>query len=319
MSASDRRPRFMRRLVNFVRPVLRRLRFFPFTLLLVLLNAAHRTRELRRGMAPARVAEVGGAAPDLPRDAMLWLHDAAPPLRSEPFDVCLKLPRESEDANLQDVFSSLLALTQFRSLGLYWDASSYADDRRLWGVREEHPRALASYVPPTRKSASSGRSDAPITLPVAAARDAQTLLKREAESALAVCLNLAPAHRLLAKAAVNARPEMFFLDLSPAPASTQAPNYRSLFGQGLILHERMAVVCAADAYVGSFDELGCAAQMWHRPAVLLHGAAGERRGEAAGDATLWLPESTEPAMLMQELLQFLSRWDDAQARAREAG
>ena len=307
---------FERRLVNFFQPVLRLLRYFPFTPLLLLLNVVRRTRQLRRRTALVRVAEVTGAAPDLPRDAILWLHHDAPMLRSEQFDVCLKLPSMSEDANLQDLFSGLSALTQFRSLGLYWDASSFADDLPLWGARPGQADTLdsaasrASPKPPTQKS------DAFITLPVAAARDAQTLLKRQAGAARTVCVNFPAAHGSLAGAAANARPEMFFFDLSPAPASTKIGNYRSLFGHGLILHERMAVVRAADAYVGSFDELGCAALFSSIPAILLHGAAGERRGQLVRDELEWLPESIEPAMLMQQLLRFLSRWDDERRRVR---
>jgi hypothetical protein len=89
-----------------------------------------------------------------------------------------------------------------------------------------------------------------------------------------------------------------------------------LSGHGLALHERMALVRAADAYVGSFDELGCTALISGRPAMVVDGSAAGRRDRLGrGGVVAWFLDPLEPEeALMQELLKFLSRWDDERTR-----
>jgi hypothetical protein len=91
------------------------------------------------------------------------------------------------------------------------------------------------------------------------------------------------------------------------PAAKTA-NSQALYGYGLNLHERMALVKAADAYVGSFDELGCTALVSGRPAVLLGGGTGEQPDRISrGDIAVWFPDPVEPTTLAKLVLQFLSR------------
>jgi len=147
-----------------------------------------------------------------------------------------------------------------------------------------------------------------IVLPVAATRDAQTLLKRQARWAYAVCLNVPAELRALADAVVAARPDVWFFDLSPALPTTKAANSQLLSSYGLNMHERMAVVQSADAYVGSFDELGCAVLVSKRPAVLFGGGTGEQPERVNGsERAMWFPGSVEPTTVAKTVLQFLSR------------
>jgi hypothetical protein len=146
-----------------------------------------------------------------------------------------------------------------------------------------------------------------IDLPAAATRDAQTLLKRQAGKAYAVCLNVSEEFRSLADAVVAACPDRQFFDLSPTLSSTKATNSQSLFGHGFTLHERMALVKTADAYVGTFDALGCAALVSKRPTILLGGEIGEQPDLiGCGDKVVWFHGSAEPATLVQPVIQFLS-------------
>jgi hypothetical protein len=148
-----------------------------------------------------------------------------------------------------------------------------------------------------------------LALPVAAARDAQTLLKRQAGGGYAVCLNVPPDLASLADAVARARPDIWFFNLSlTASQTTSAANHQSISGQGYSLHERMALASAADAYVGSFDETGCAAVITGRPAFLLGGSNGSRPELVGrGDAAVWLPGPVQPTEATNAALQLLSR------------
>jgi len=305
-----------RRLINFADRALRRLRVFPFTLLHAVLNAAISVVQRRRGhlvVCVGRVAEK--ATMFLPGSVMLWLERVLSGPPGHQYYVCMRLPREAATPNLHEVFSVLLAFPRLRAVGLYWDETSLADDLSLMQVkqgRDDQTARATSYedidlpdVKHFEEFLHSGHMG--IDLPVAAIRDVQTLLKRQAGRTPAVCLNVQAELRALADALVAARPDVWFFDLSSALPFAKATNSQSLAGYGLTLHERMALVQAADAYVGSFDELGCAALMARRPTVLLGGGNGAQPDRISrGDRAVWFPDPTEPGTLANPALQFLS-------------
>lgn len=307
---------FVRRwLINFTSRALRRLRFFPFTLLHVMLNAALKVVELRRCLMVVRVGEVTDEAASLPRRVMIWL-DRIVTTPAEPrFDVCLRLPREVAAANLHEVFSILLTSPRVRSIGLYWDASSLADDLPLLQAKQgrNDPAVRAALYedlgPLSFKQLREffQANHAGIALPVAVTRDAQILLKRQAGKAYAVCLNVPEELRWLTDAVVAVCPNSQFFDLSPTLWTTKTTNCQSLFSHGFTLHERMALVKASDAYVGSFDELGCAALVSKRPTILLGGGTGGPLDRIShGDKALWFPDPVDQTMAAEMVLQFLS-------------
>jgi hypothetical protein len=311
-----------RRLLN----ALRRLGFFPFTLFYAVIYAAIRVVRLRQGHEVLRVGEVTGETTSLPRSVMLWLDRVATGPPEPRFDICLRMPRDAADANLQAVFSVLLTSPRLRSVGLYWDSSSFADDLPLlqakqgrndptvWETAYEDLGALSF-----KQLQEFFQADhVGIVPPVAATRDAQTLLKRQAGGAYAVCLNVPVEHRSLIAAVEATRHDIRFFDLTAALPTTKAANSQSLYGYGLNLHERMALVQVADAYVGSFDELGCAALVSKRPTVLLGGGTGERPDRInRGDVAVWFPGPVEPMTLAEAVRQFLPR-DHAAATRRTA-
>jgi hypothetical protein len=295
---------------------LRRLGFFPFTFFYTVIYAAIRVVQLRQGHEILRVGEVTGETASLPRSVMLWLDRVATGLPEPRFDICLRLPREADDDNLHDVFSVLLTSPRLRSVGLYWDSSSLANDLRLWQAKQGRNDPTGGATPYEDLGALSLKQlqeffevdHVRIVLPVAVTRDAQTLLKRQAGAAYAVCLNVPVEHRSLIAAVQAMRPDTRFFDLAPALPTTEAANSQSLHGYGLNLHERMALVQVADAYVGSFDELGCAALAAKRPAVLLGGGTGEQPDRISrGDVAVWFPGPVEATTLAKVVLQFLSR------------
>jgi hypothetical protein len=303
-----------RRLLN----ALRRLGFFPFTLFYTVINAAIRVVQLREGHKVLRAGVVTGKATALPRSVMLWLDRVATGLPEPRFDICLRLPPEAADDNLHDVFSVLLTSPRLRSVGLYWDSSSLADDLPLWQAKQGRNDPTVWAMPYEDLGALSFKQlqeffqadHVRIVLPVAATRDAQTLLKRQAGGAYAVCLNVPVEQRSLLAAVEAASPEVRFFDLAPyaSPPTAGAANSQSLYGYGLNLHERMALVQAADAYVGSFDELGCAALVSGRPAVLLGGGTGEQPDRIRrGDIAVWFPDPATTPELAEAVRQFLSR------------
>jgi hypothetical protein len=295
---------------------LRRLGFFPFTLFYVLLNAAIKVVQLRRGRIVVCVGEVTGETTSLPRSVMLWLDRVLTGPPGYQFDVCLRLPREAADANPHDVFSVLLTSPRFRSVGLYWDASSLADDLPLLQAKQgrNNPTVWAtSYEdlgsPNFKQLQEFFQADhVGIVLPVAATREAQTLLKRQAGGGLAVCLNLPPEAGSLAGRLATELPLLRFFELSPAGADAPGPppNLVALHSWGFNLHERMALVCGADAYVGRLDALAAVAVMAGRPTFLVADApevSGPR--EARGGRVLWV--SADSAALVQGLRGFLDR------------
>jgi hypothetical protein len=317
MSATTTSRLFRQRLAHFTYNVLMRLRFFPFTLLYVLFTAMHHAIQLRRGRVYARIGEIAAEAAFLPRNMIFWLESVSTRPPNHLLHLCLRLPQEAPDANLQDVLSVLLTIPRVRSIGLYWDSSSLIDDLPLLQAKPDQSNPAASpalYEGPSSPSTSRYEeflraSHAQIALPVAARREAQTMLKRQAGGAYAVCLNLPVGLDPLVDGLAKARPDVRFFDLSSAPPRTaRAVNIQSLFGHGLTLHERMALVQAADAYVGSFDELGCAAVMSARPAVLLGGGAGAPPAHVVLDGTIaWFPCASEPVVSATAVHEFLSR------------
>lgn len=291
---------------------LRRLEFFPFTLLYTVIHAAIRVAQLRQGHTILRVGGVTGKTTTLPRTVMLWLDRVGAGLPEPQFDICLRLPREASDANLQEAFSVLLTSPRLRSLGLYWDASCLANDISLLQPRQDRNS-------PTGRETTYEELDvvsfqhlheffhadhAGIAPPIAATRDAQTLLKRHAGRAYAVCLNVPVDHRSSIAAVEAMRPDLRFFDLT---AALPTASGQSLYGCGLTLHERLALVQVADAYVGSFDEFGCAALVSERPAVLLGGGNGEHPDPISrGDAAVWFPGAVGPTTLAEAVLRLLS-------------
>ena len=305
------------RLLNIADRILNRLQFFPLTLLFVVFSGVGRAIQLRLGHGLVRVEGVTNAGESLPRNVMFWLGRTLASHPGQQFDVCLRLPREATSHRLHDVFSVLLAFPGSHSIYLYWDSSSLADDMPLLQTKLDldDPAVLASPYedlgPPGIREFEAflrpGRAE--IALPVAAVREAQTLLKRLAGGTYAVCLNVPAGLRPLADTVARSRPDAQFFDLSPAPQRTGTPeNIHSLLHFGLTLHERMALVQAVDAYVGSFDELGCAAVMSARKAVLFGGGiGGEPERIDRGDAAVWYPSPEDPMALAEAVVQRLSR------------
>lgn len=260
-----------RRPIRLAMRIFRRFEWLPFTLLAALLFAAVRLRELRTGRAVVRVGRVGEASAPLPLRAMLWLDRIASDLPSAFFDLCVRLPPEAHDARLHDVFSVLLTSPRLTSIGLYWDDAALSDDLPLWQSGEAAGASSRSAneidgpsVEPSDRFLRAWHQ--PLDLPVAARRDAQALLKRLAGGARAICLNLPAGQAPLRAEVLTAEPGVRFFDLGPRGLNPLPANVTSLADFGLTLHERLAFVQAADAYVGTFDELGAAAIISGRPA-----------------------------------------------------
>jgi hypothetical protein len=114
--------------------------------------------------------------------------------------------------------------------------------------------------------------------------------------------------RTLTDAVARACPHVRFFHFSAElPESASPANNQSFFGWGFSLHERMALVQTADAYVGSFDELGCTAVISKRPAILIgDGSSVQLDPVSRGDVAVWLPGELEPTALLNIVLQFLS-------------
>lgn len=303
--------------LTFALRVSRRFRFFPFTLCDVLLSAAFKIIQLWRGDKLARIGDADGVTVLSPLRVMLWLDEISRELKARQFDVCLKLSPDAADANLHDVFSVLLTSPRLRSIGFYWDESALHDDLPLWQAAGDRRAetvwsTLRDDLRKPTVEACRAFLDADhqgIVLPVAASRDAQTLIKRQGGAAYAVCLNLPEQVRGLVDGAAAALADVKFFDIDQVVAGSPsaAANVVSLYGYGLNLHERMAVARATDTYVGRFDEVGCAALFAGRPTVLIGGSADPHTEPLSrADTVLWLPDPSSPA-IATTILEFLRR------------
>lgn len=315
MKANSKLVPLLRRLKNRTFLVLNRLQFFPFTLLSALINAALKLILLRVCPGVVRVGSATGEVASLPRDAMLWLGRVLIGSLGCQFDVCLRLSREGAGGELHDILSVALTFPRIGSVGLYWDSWSLADDLTLLHSQRDRSDPASAALQDEIGSRRSTqfveflRSDlGEFALPFAASRDAQTLLKRQAGAAHVVCLNVPTELRALADAVAGACPHVRFFHFSPEPPESASPtNNQSFFGWGFTLHDRMALVQAADAYVGTFDELGCTAVISRRPAILLGGGVGMQPDRiSSGDVAVWFPVVAEPTTLAETVVQVLS-------------
>lgn len=297
-------------IIMLTHKVLNRLRFFPVTLVFMLLNAVMKWRELRRNLAYPAIGDATHAAGNVNASIMAWLarEHAAPPLKR--LDACVRLPREGGADNAHDIVSTMLVFSRFRSLALYWDEAAFADDLSIWQRGPGGPAHPVSVSPAAdgRQFADLSRAgvDA-LSLPVGVAREMETLLKREAGGGQVVCLNLPAGMDSLRAAVVAARPEARFYDFSVVPLSPAPAHYVCTARHGLTLHERFALVTSADAYVGCFDELGCMAVMLHRRTVIVAKEAPDGPVSELLGTVAWLPAHGEPRELAAEVLAHLEK------------
>jgi hypothetical protein len=295
----------------------RALDVFPLSLASALVAAARGHRELARGTAPlwlAKVMELHG----LPCRLMMSLDRIGVDLEGRRFDVGLQLPADAPCPMLDDVFSVLVTSPSVRSIGLYWsDASADEDLRLMRGARgvEGGPAVIHERLSPTTthdRSRFLVRRHTTMVLPTPAKREARTLLKRLAGSRYTICLNLDAADGALVDSVAPAFPNARFFALGRG-SSGRAPEGARIVAVGefgFSLHERLAFVQAADAYVGIFDEHACAAVAAERPCVLLGGVEDERPGPPVpsdGRGVMWLSRPYDVHIATPLVASFLRR------------
>jgi hypothetical protein len=229
------------RLANVARRAADALEFFPLTAAYMLARAARRTK------GATEVGRTTDAAATLPARAMVWLGCLVRAHPAHAIDVCLRLPRESAGTGVPDALSIALTFPRVRSISLYWDESSLEDDLRVFRTGGAAPQTLDG-APTSAQRLAVGE----IEVPLSAARDALTLLKRHAGGAAVVLVNLS-------EPLTAGRSDLHFFHLAA--------------GLGFTLHERMALVRAADAYIGAPDELARTALLSGRPALLVEAGA----------------------------------------------
>jgi hypothetical protein len=205
-----------------------------------------------------------------------------------------------------------------RSIGFYWsDASADEELRLMRGARgvEGGPAVTHERLTPTTADDRSRflvRRHTTIALPAPAEREARTLLKRLAGGRYTICLNLDAADGSLVDSVTPAFPDARFFALGRG--SGLAPEGASIVAVGefgFSLHERLAFVQAADAYVGVFDEHACAAVAAKRPCVLLGGVDDERAGPPVpsdGRGVVWLSRPYDVHTATPLVASFLRRF-----------
>lgn len=302
--------RHPRTLLGLPGKVWRRLQlYFPFTLVQGLGLAFARWRQLRAGTSAAFVIDARGRDEHRIRDLLLWRPSVL--TRGRGVDLGLLLGPSADLDEADRLFSAAVVVPGVRSIALYWDAERLDRDRRLWH-RTEGPGALevsSAASAPERVVVARARGAGP-ALPPGVLREAQTLLKRHARGGAVVCLNLDPVDGVLRHELLGRLPALKFVDFVSAGESGSA-NFLLVGDLGLTRHERLALVGAADVYVGRFDELGVAALLASIPTVLLGAGPAEADQDLAAEGrTLWLAGRPGPDDVGR-VVQFVDR----QARA----
>jgi len=274
---------------------------FPFSVAFMVLKALLRRHELAR--EPNRVAVAQIATDTDPVCAtLMWLDRVGSDFPPGPFDVCLRFERR-DDAAAEDTFSALLTVPRLRSIGLYWGDESIADDLALMSARRRHVvRDQVVRLSGMQAQDIVARRHSPLQPSIDARREARTLLKRQARGGFAVCLNLSPPSPTLGHLIAGAVPGATIFDFSPAvSAAPGMGNVVAAGGWALTLHERIAMVQEADAYIGRLDALGCAALLAGRPSILVGGLDDAASELIQGHAATWLPSGHSSAAMASAL------------------
>ena len=228
--------------LDFALRAARRLRFFPFSLAFLAAGAWLRRIELRRmaarggpgGHALVHAGSAGAAAAEVVA------------LNGAPTDLLLDLSGTG-DAAAGALFATALANPAVRSVACYWDPAALAEDLPLWG-----PAAARD---PSRP--------APRPLPYAGAlRDGELLVLRLAGGRLVHVIDDPAVTAQEALALATESPELLFLDLGTGRGRLpgQRPGNLIPLGEaGLSLHQKLALVRAADMYIGTDPVLAAAA------------------------------------------------------------
>lgn len=284
----------MTKLAKVFRGLERRLGFLPFSPFFFLVQIAVRQFRLKSHSSPVGFARLSSQnESETPRDALIWLVELGRGAPAHRVDACMQVPSNESCAMLPGVFSAMMTSSRLQSMAFYFDERQVASEWRLLGtpVASKDGSAAPVDIPNglqgryLKRLFLSDLADA-VTLPVGAKGEAQLLLKRLAGGAQVVCLNLGSAtsdpgafaytQSQFLRRAQRELPDIVFLVLDDSitqPFAEPLPphNVFLLHRFGLTLHERMAVVQAADLYVGAFDLLAVAAVAADRD-LLVYGA-----------------------------------------------
>lgn len=248
--------------LDFVLRAARRLRFFPFSLVFLAVGAALRRIELRRGRSVHLRLDLDGPS----SEGVAGARAAVAALAGGPCDLLL---RQGPEVEVSALFSVALANPAVRSVGFYWDGDALADDLPLWGATHAVPEATA---PLSRLQPYTG-----------ALREGELLLLRLAAGRPACVLDDPDLSLPEALALAAETPDMVYIDLRGrvdlAPGRRPG-NLVPLGHAGLGLHQALALVAAADIYVGSDPVLAAVARRCTTLAGLrAEAAAGIADGE----------------------------------------
>jgi hypothetical protein len=306
--------RLVGRAATLILRVCRRLRVFPFSLGYIVVSAGVRWRGLAGSERLARVGEAKAVAS--PLAVLIWLDRISRETPGAAFDACLRLSIDAPDDHLHDIFSILLASPRLQSLALYWDEERLVEDLPLFQARRDRARASVWFTvredlrapgPQALRDFFAAHHET-IDLPVAARREARTLIKRLAGGAWTACLNLPDGARWLAGALAAALPDAAFFDMRSFDNASVRHNLYAVGGWGLTEHERLALAVDGDAYVGRFDELAAATVIAGKPAALVSGETfGPGEALAGRDECIWISNLSNQSEVTAVVLEFLGR------------
>lgn len=271
-SAPRSRSSLLWKTLNYLLRVLGRLRFVPFSAIFLFLGSAVRFLQLRFARRLGVCVKLDGASVAMLPALLFALSRERKELAYAPLDCHFQFSAIPDGGEFFSFFSTLLAVSEVRSISFYFHQDAFIKDEYLLRSRAERAGGPAQIV---KEGGLTGPlSLQPFTLPTAANRDSETLLKRTFGSAIIICDNTVSSNVVVLRSIVDAHPDVRIAHLKK---TTSLRKEDMPLGQwGLTPFDQLAILRSSDCYIGPLDSFGIAATLLQMPRIIV---TDDREGE----------------------------------------
>lgn len=251
--------------LNYMLRVLGGLRFVPFSAVFLCLGSVVRFLQLRYARRLGICVKLDGASVAMLPTLLFTLSREREELAYAPLDCHFQFSTTPDGGELCSLFSTLLVVTEVRSISFYFHQEAFIKDERLLRSRAERASGPAQIV---KEGGVIGPiSLQPFTLPTAANRDAETLLKRAYGPAIIICDNTASSNVVVLMSIIDAHP---FVRIAHLKKTISLRKEDMPLGQwGLTSYDQLAILRSSDCYIGPLDSFGIAATLLQMPRIIV--------------------------------------------------
>lgn len=257
--------------LNYALRVLGRLQFLPFSAVFFSLGSAVRFLQLRYARRLGVCVKLDGASVAMLPALLFTLSREREELAYASLDCHFQFSTIPDGGELFSLLSTLLVVSEVRSISFYFHQDAFIKDERLLRSRAERAGGSAQIV--KEGGVTGPLSLQPFTLPTAANRDAETILKRTFGPAIIICDNTVSSNVVVLRSIVDAHPAVRIAHLK----KTMSLRKEDMpLGQwGLTPFDQLAILRSSDCYIGPFDSFGIAATLLQMPRIIV---TGDREG-----------------------------------------